>query len=157
MLIQLLRNGGGTMEFRNDFIQKTKEIYKNSVIKNIAYHKICNTLESYFLELKESLKREIEVASGEFDIKIMKYEKIEVNLNQSQLVIEIDGFQVNINVKYYDDLKNEQIDKRIDRLYYTNGVLKSEVFQITFTRSLIDNYLAIAFRKAIDELSVNSE
>ncbi|WP_088041053.1 hypothetical protein [Bacillus sp. EAC] len=141
------------MDFKKEFILKTKEIYKETVSENLAFSKMCDKFESYFIDLKESLKKEIEVSNGEFDILIDKFNIIEVLLNQRELVIIIDPTSSIISVKNFDHKNNEQIENKIDIIEYEGGAYKSQVFQSPITRNIIDNYLAVAFRDDIDKYS----
>ncbi|MEH7351700.1 hypothetical protein [Gottfriedia acidiceleris] len=139
------------MDFKREFILKTKAIYKETVTENMAYSKMCEKFESYFVDLKESLKKEIEVSNGEFDIMIDKDSVIEVLLNQRELLITIDDSGVVVSIKYFDEVQNEQVENKIDIIEYDGGAYKSQVFQSPITRNIIDNYLAIAFRDDLEK------
>jgi len=139
------------MDFKKEFILKTKEIYKETVSENLAFSKMCDKFESYFIDLKESLKKEIDVSNGEFDILIDKFNIIEVLLNQRELRIVIDPSSSIISVKYFDQKNNEQIENKIDIIEYEGGAYKSQVFQSPITRNIIDNYLAVAFREDLEK------
>lgn len=139
------------MDFKKEFILKTKEIYKETVSENQAYSKLCDKFESYFIDLRESLKKEIGVANGEFDILIDKFSFIKVLFFKRELQITIDVPTVEVRVKYFDELNNENIDKLIDMIEYEGGSYKSQVFQSPISRNIIDNYLAVAFREDLEK------
>lgn len=139
------------MDFKKEFILKTKAIYKETVSENLAFSKLCDKFESYFIDLKETLKKEIEVANGEFNIRIDKYKMIEVIFNQRELVISIDPSTIIVIIRYFDEMNTEQIEKKIDIIEYDAGDYKSQVFQAPITRNIIDNYLAIAFREDLEK------
>lgn len=192
------------MDFKRDFILKTKSIYRETVAEKLAYQKVCDKFESYFKDLKESVQKEIDASDGEFDIRIDKTRLIEVKLNHRKLVIEIEESSVTINVaKLMDEMHGEtpineiitespsdsfiplpkhdtkgghffqmglkeqfdpntdeknlpffnEIKNMIDILEYEDGAYRSQVFQSPITRNIIDNYLAIAFREELDNLS----
>jgi len=139
------------MDFKKEFILKTKEIYKETVSENHAYSKLCNKFESYFTDLKESLKKEIEAANGEFDIMIDEFAYTKVVFFNRELEIKIDEPLIEVLVKYYDEITNENIEKTIDIIEYQNGAYNSQVFQSPITRNIIDNYLAVAFREDLEK------
>ncbi|GGI13701.1 hypothetical protein [Gottfriedia solisilvae] len=139
------------MDFKKEFILKTKEIYKETVSENHAYSKLCNKFESYFTDLKESLKKEIEAANGELDILIDEYAYTKVVFFNRELEIKIDEPLIEVLVKYYDEITNENIEKTIDIIEYKDGVYNSQVFQSSITRNIIDNYLAVAFREDLEK------
>jgi len=139
------------MDFKKEFILKTKEIYKETVSENHAYNKLCDKFESYFTDLKESLKKEIEAANGEFDILIDESSYTKVVFFNRELEIKIDEPLIEVLVKYYDEMKNENIEKTIDIIEYIDGAYNSQVFQSPITRNIIDNYLAVAFREDLEK------
>ncbi|MEH6937697.1 hypothetical protein V7056_07525 [Bacillus sp. JJ664] len=139
------------MDFKKEFILKTKEIYKETVSENHAYGKLCNKFESYFTDLKESLKKEIEAANGELDIMIDEFANTKVVFFNRELEIKIDEPLIEVLVKYYDEISNENIEKTIDLIEYKDGAYNSQVFQSPITRSIIDNYLAVAFREDLEK------
>lgn len=139
------------MDFKKEFILKTKEIYKETVSENHAYHKLCDKFESYFIDLKESLKKEIEAANGEFDIVIDKFAFSKVVFFNRELEIRIDFPLIEVFVKTYDELSDKQIEKIIDIIEYNEGEYTSQVFQSPITRNIIDNYLAVAFREDLEK------
>lgn len=139
------------MDFKKEFILKTKEIYKESVSENHAYSKLCNKFESYFTDLKESLKKEIEAANGELDILIDEFASTKVVFFNRELEIKIDEPLIEVLVKYYDEMVNENIEKTIDIIEYKDGAYNSQVFQSPITRNIIDNYLAVAFREDLEK------
>lgn len=139
------------MDFKKEFILKTKEIYKETVSENHAYTKLCNKFESYFTDLKESLKKEIEAADGEFDILIDEFASTKVVFFDRELEIKIDEPLIEVHVKYFDDITNENIEKTIDIIEYKDGAYNSQVFQSPITRNIIDNYLAVAFREDLEK------
>lgn len=139
------------MDFKKEFILKTKEIYKETVSENHAYSKLCDKFESYFIDLKESLKKEIEAADGEFDIIIDKFVLINVVFFNRELEIKIDVPLIEVLVKYFDEITNNNIEKTIDIIEYKDGAYNSQVFQSPITRNIIDNYLAVAFREDLEK------
>lgn len=139
------------MDFKKEFILKTKEIYKETVSENQAYNKLCDKFESYFIDLKESLKKEIGVANGEIDIVIDKFSFIKVLFFKRELEITIDVPTVDIRVKYFDEVNNENIENKIDIIEYVDGAYRSQVFQSPISRNIIDNYLAVAFREDLEK------
>ncbi|MET3194716.1 hypothetical protein [Bacillus sp. OAE603] len=145
------------MDFKKEFILKTKEIYKETVSENHAYHKLCNKFESYFTDLKESLKKEIEAANGELDIMIDELAYTKVVFFNRELEIKIDEPLIEVLVKYYDEITNENIEKTIDIIEYKDGAYNSQVFQSPITRNIIDNYLAVAFREDLEKNASKKE
>lgn len=143
------------MDFKNVFIEKAKIIYKKSVNESEPFKNANQLILNYFNNLKDSLKKEIEVACGELDIYIDPIDKIVVVLDERELFIYLDGDDnIPIILNKYDFNAKTKGNNEIDRLefnpedkkYYGNKS-KEEL-----TNDLLDDYLRIAFDEELDAL-----